>query len=331
MPLNARSFAAKNDRAVAEFDEPGFSESIAEDAPAADPNVAADPGVSDEFPNRPAADALPRSRAMTWDDYQNLYPGSGLTECADDPAGADDISLIEWWHEQSLVYRARNQRLVRPLVEDVLNPAVSTLTDEQKRQEFIARHTLPEEIAPETDVYDETPRLVSLDPEGATSAEVVPEEEQSRAVSRLQRRITDIQPTLSYAMRGIDEAQLPKDFYQQVESEEMVAQAGSPAVLHWAPTNFAHNPLYFEDPALERYGHTYHPLIQPFASTGRFATQLVGLPWQMTLHPIHAREYSLGWYRPGECAPKLRYQIPFNEEAAVMQIAAVAGLLLIFP
>ena len=102
-------------------------------------------------------------------------------------------------------------------------------------------------------------------------------------------------------------------------------------MLQWAPTNFYHYPLYFEDPSLERYGHTYHPLIQPFASTGRFATQLVGLPYQMTLHPIASREYALGYYRPGECAPKKHYQIPFNEEATLMQVAIIAGLIIVIP
>ena len=35
----------------------------------------------------------------------------------------------------------------------------------------------------------------------------------------------------------------------------------------WEPTNLYHNPIYFEDVPLERYGHTRHfILIQPFYS-----------------------------------------------------------------
>ena len=59
--------------------------------------------------------------------------------------------------------------------------------------------------------------------------------------------------------------------------------------------------------------------------------QLVGLPYQMTLHPIASREYALGYYRPGECAPKKHYQIPFNEEATLMQVAIIAGLIIVIP
>ena len=149
--------------------------------------------------------------------------------------------------------------------------------------------------------------------------------------TRLRTDIREIRPTLGYAMRNIDAGQLPEGFNEKLDQGDYIARQSSPAVLQWAPTNLYHNPLYFEDPALERYGHTYPPVVQPFASAGRFATQLVGLPYQMSLHPVHSREYTLGYYRPGECAPKKHYQIPFNEEAAIVQAAAMAGFFLIFP
>lgn len=105
-----------------------------------------------------------------------------------------------------------------------------------------------------------------------------------------------------------------------------------PAVLMpWDAPNFFYYPLYFEDPALERYGHTYHPLIQPLASISRFSGQLVALPYQMTLDPPAREVSSLGWYRPGECAPNLHYQVPLNAKAAAVEVATITGLAFLIP
>jgi hypothetical protein len=101
--------------------------------------------------------------------------------------------------------------------------------------------------------------------------------------------------------------------------------------MAWEPTNFYYYPLYFSDPALERYGHTYHPAVQPVASFARAGVQFLLLPYQMTITPPCKQEYPLGWYRPGECAPKLHYQIPLNAKAAVVEAAVVTGLFFAIP
>jgi hypothetical protein len=193
-----------------------------------------------------------------------------------------------------------------------------------------SRFVLPEEVEPEVDFYDVHPVAVSA-PSPQESQDTAEPLLTENGINRLKTDIRTIDPTLNYALKDIDPTQLPADFNRQMDNGEYVPRASSPTVFQWAPTNLYHYPLYFEDPSLERYGHTYHPLVQPFASTGRFATQLVGLPYQMTLHPIHSHDYTLGYYRPGECAPKKHYQIPFNEEATIMQIATVVGLIVILP
>lgn len=203
-------------------------------------------------------------------------------------------------------------------------------------QHFINDHTLPPEHEYDVDVYDQRPIFVAASQAVTIDRPLDTYTDDAQAtndpgMSQLRTDIRGIRPTLGYAMRNIKADQLPEGFNEKLDQGDYIARQSSPAVLQWAPTNLYHSPLYFEDPALERYGHTYHPIVQPFASAGRFATQLVGLPYQMTLHPVHSREYTLGYYRPGECAPKKFYQIPFNEEAAIMQGAAIAGFFLIFP
>ena len=105
----------------------------------------------------------------------------------------------------------------------------------------------------------------------------------------------------------------------------------TPSIFTWEASNLYHYPLYFEDPPLERYGHTYGCLLQPFDSVGRFGLQLVGLPYQMTIDPACRKIYTLGWYRPGECAPKLHYQIPWHHQAAINQALVTTGMFYLIP
>ncbi len=103
------------------------------------------------------------------------------------------------------------------------------------------------------------------------------------------------------------------------------------SLFQWQASNLFHNPLYFDDPSLERYGHTHPALVQPFVSAAKFGVRLVGLPYQMAIDPPKDRKYILGWYRPGECAPKKYYQIPFNANAALLQAGVVTGLIYAIP
>lgn len=300
-------------------------------APATAPSIAADSRdslkrVIESAPRRPQYGQPPQ----TWSEgYQNrmdavLTPGRW----------EQDQSCAQWYHSQSQRWLYRNRHFATAMgLPPVGHP---------KYQAFIEEHTLPPYGVPDVDYYEMRPRVVVMGPIVQTSAEdagEVPEtpgdESDNRprhsGRERLRKDITAIQPTLSYALRGIEEDQLPDDFHEVYNNDEYVVAEHPATVLQWAPTNLYHHPLYFEDPALERYGHTYHPAVQPFASAGRFAVQLAGLPYQMTLNPIHAKEYTLGWYRPGDCAPKKHYQIPFNEEATLMEAAVIAGMILIFP
>lgn len=90
-------------------------------------------------------------------------------------------------------------------------------------------------------------------------------------------------------------------------------------------TNVWSNPLYFEDPTLERYGHAHHPLIQPIASVARFGAQVVFLPYQMTIKPLGAKIYPVGWYAPGDYVPYRLHQVPLNGTAAAAQAATILG------
>lgn len=256
------------------------------------------------------------------------------------PVAESVENVGEWW-------QARAQRMVesrqtassKPPIKQRL--AQSSQAVVAKSKQVVENVTYDQGPLPENDFYEERPIAVTsstfqeapqeVAQEGLDATTVSYQQNPERTRDRLKTDIRTIKPTLGYAMKNIDRKDLPDDFNGELNNGDYTPRQSPATVLQWAPTNLYHYPLYFEDPSLERYGHTYHPLVQPFASTGRFAVQVAGLPYQMALKPVNSREYDLGYYRPGECAPKKHYQIPFNEEATLVEIATIAGLILIIP
>jgi hypothetical protein len=87
----------------------------------------------------------------------------------------------------------------------------------------------------------------------------------------------------------------------------------------WKATGVCHKPLYFEDVQLERYGHSWNPVAQPFMSAAHFFISVPLLPYSMGLNPPCECVYSLGYYRPGSCAPYMLEPIPFSLRAAIFE------------
>lgn len=168
--------------------------------------------------------------------------------------------------------------------------------------------------------------------EAAGRREVV--ESMTAAVRGGLRKIGDIQPfydvQVDKDIREYADARA-SDYGVKFGTEEFQPRMFADTAMVWEPTNFYHYPLYFEDATLERYGHTYPFVVQPFVSVAKFGGQLLALPYQMTLDPIDKPMYALGWYRPGEVAPKLKYQIPWNAQAAAVEAGVVTGLIFLIP
>ena len=102
----------------------------------------------------------------------------------------------------------------------------------------------------------------------------------------------------------------------------------NPNRKYWAASGTCHMILYFQDPALERYGqgveqslgtrgrYFSYPLddpkqsnqrnqiLQPFYSIGKFCFQVGTLPYKLVVDPPWEAEYDLGYYRPGDKIPK---------------------------
>ena len=173
------------------------------------------------------------------------------------------------------------------------------------------------------------PGSLNYDTAGSFAETSQPEPEESGQLQR--RRIGDIRPSFDYAWGDVDESDLPQDFSTHPDDQPTRRVVQTQSLLQWQPSNSWYHPLYFEDPALERYGHTYSPFVQPLVSTGRFIGQTVTLPYHAALRPMQSREYPLGWYRPGEFVPYLNYRPAWNREAAGHQALAITGLIFLIP
>jgi hypothetical protein len=110
----------------------------------------------------------------------------------------------------------------------------------------------------------------------------------------------------------------------------------SPQGKYWAAAATCHMPLYFQDPMLERYGHSVENFIgpagrylaypvddhaqttqrnqiaQPFFSAGLFAFQIIAWPYNLIMDPPWEAQYDLGYWRPGDKIPTDLYYMPLH-------------------
>ena len=80
----------------------------------------------------------------------------------------------------------------------------------------------------------------------------------------------------------------------------------SRASYTWVSPVFHHNPLYFEQPNLERYGIGRARVVQPLLSSVHFFGSIPLIPYKTLTHHPRERVYTLGQGRPGDCAPLQR-------------------------
>ncbi len=107
--------------------------------------------------------------------------------------------------------------------------------------------------------------------------------------------------------------------------EQFIGRNFIPSTVQWTASGACHKPLYFEQVQLERYGHEAGPVLQPLVSTVHFFGNIAVLPYKMGIHPPGECQYSLGYFRPGNCAPYMMQPIPWSLRGALMQAGAVTG------
>ena len=148
-----------------------------------------------------------------------------------------------------------------------------------------------------------------------------------RAIADLQSRgITKVY--IGLAIEGTEgdaypcECKLGREYSQKFTGRQF-----SRTVFTWKATGICHKPLYFEDVQLERYGHSWNPVVQPFMSAGHFFLSVPLLPYKMGLTPPTECIYTLGYYRPGSCSSLRDRADPVQPpRAALFEAAGLTGL-----
>ena len=99
--------------------------------------------------------------------------------------------------------------------------------------------------------------------------------------------------------------------------------------FHWVASNLAHQPLYWDDQPLERYGQSVSPVLQPVLSGVHFFATFPVIPYKIGIDGMYDRVYTLGYYRVGNCAPPTRQHLPFQWDAALLEAGVVTGLIFV--
>jgi hypothetical protein len=116
-----------------------------------------------------------------------------------------------------------------------------------------------------------------------------------------------------------------------IEQAAYAPRAWQHAKVTWKASNLCHKPLYFEEVNLERYGHTAGPFIQPIVSSAHFFANIAVLPYKMGVHSPSECQYTLGYYRPGNCAPWIVPPVPISVRGGLYQAAAMTGAFWLIP
>jgi hypothetical protein len=135
-----------------------------------------------------------------------------------------------------------------------------------------------------------------------------------------------------------DSNNVPVDQNRKAFGEPRTVQAAHATELStvWAPgptpdsMNFCYQPLYFEEPNLERYGRSCGHL-QPALSGMRFFATIPALPYAMTVHRPK-QPYIWRWpYEAGWGAPRVRELPPLDAKAGLVQASLLTGLIFVVP
>ena len=149
-----------------------------------------------------------------------------------------------------------------------------------------------------------------------------------QALAVLQR---DTISTIDLGIRVDGEVGVDVPFECALDTGNYEPRDWSDITFMWKASALCHKPLYFEDVALERYGHSWGWHLQPLVSAAHFFATVPILPYKMGLTPPNECIYALGYYRPGNCAPYLIEPLGTHPRAVVWQAGAIVGAAAIVP
>ena len=128
-----------------------------------------------------------------------------------------------------------------------------------------------------------------------------------------------------------DEAQAAFSKFGEQHDLMQVGEVWLDESFFLGPAEFCHQPLYFEEVNLERYGTSSTPRLQPVVSGVRFLATVPALPYLMTIKRPRACWYDGSPYLAGRPAPWHKELPPLRLNAATVEGLVAAGLILVIP
>ena len=225
-------------------------------------------------------------------------------------------------------------------------------------KKYLVESEVEPELPPEDAAPEQSERLVSSNKTVQTPEQMVPEQQPDTPVTTQNALVQDEQ-TPSPAITADDQGDRryltvsdvnapinPNPFgdLEQIDSSdiiqktpqiaEVIVPAGSYSEFSgqyfqahfasWTAHRFRHNPLYFEEANLERYGNQLRA--QNLMSAAHFFTSAALLPYKMGQSPPHSCDYTLGYHRPGDCVPYQIYKKPLSKKGLLWQGLIVTAL-----
>lgn len=177
--------------------------------------------------------------------------------------------------------------------------------------------------------YEPTPEHDALDDTHLSEERTKSAEDCAEGLAKLKANTLD-RIDLEIGISGVEGEDFP--FVCSVHDGSLYApRQWADVTFMWKASALCHKPLYFEDVHLERHGHSWGPIAQPIVSGAHFFSRFAVLPYCMGLKTPTECVYTLGHYRPGNCAPYMIDPIPFTWRAALFETGGVFGMIGIFP
>lgn len=236
-------------------------------------------------------------------------------------------------HLDALQARARVEARVAAAAAQARQAADEAPSEAPREPSPVVTAVVDDELADATEmipVIDETPASA---PAAQPSTEAPSKEydlddetvEERKTIGQLRARIKPSDGDLPIDHAGPHFAQEPR-YYHGYGTE----RGWDGLSFAWCNTGVCHQPLYFQDLNLERYGYHYG-CSQWLVSSAKFAVDTALLPYQLVVSPPCDCVYTLGYDRPGNCVPYRCYRLPWRTDAAMVLGGVAVGLFFLAP
>jgi len=243
--------------------------------------------------------------------------------------------------------------------EDVPEPALYQAPASVPQTPAASPAQTPATVAPQVPVQIMPPSAAAPQPPAAPAIQSPFVEDVQRATSKPSAKpATPQDPCGAVELKPLNqlgisiaqtEGKLPTDLatpcWEQINQKDgrLAARCWPVLTYQWDATCFCHQPLYFEEINLERYGYQCGDkwccttcgqefcCLQPAASAAHFFGTIPALPYCLIAEPPCECVYTLGHYRPGSCNPWRWHWPPCDTLAAMGTAGFYVGMIAAFP